>query len=171
MFPRPAKRGEGQGEGSAATLVRRLQICASVPIARHRLLDPAKVFVRAGLILCGVAVTWMCAAFGLLASDMIFRGGCRLPTKHKPALYQVRTIEHAVARYQIDHDKCPETMDDLIDNAYVDHNTFVDPWGTPIRFTCIREDIRVDSAGADRAFGTADDVMNERWWSSGDSAR
>jgi len=139
-----------------------LQIPASVPIARHRLLDPAKVFVRAGLILCGVAVTWMCAAFGLLASEMVFgRPGCRL--RVKPAVLQVRDIASAISQYMIDQNRCPRTKDDLIDNQYVVRKTFEDPWGTTITFTCPDgpdDEVRVRSAGPDHIFGTNDDVTN-----------
>jgi len=119
--------------------------------------------VRAGLILCGMAVTWMCAAFGLLASDMVF-GPIRCHSAFKPALQQVRTIEYAVARYQIDHDPCTATKDDLIGNGYVDRKTFEDPWGTTITFACHYGpdgDVRVQSAGPDRVFGTADDIIGE----------
>ena len=37
--------------------------------------DPARVFGRAGLLFCGVALTWTCAAFGLFVGDM---GKCTL---------------------------------------------------------------------------------------------
>jgi len=132
-----------------------------VPIARHRLLDPTKVFVRAGLILCGVAVTWMCAAFGLRVSDAVFSiRGCR--SRIKPALLQVRAIESGLTQYQIDQNRCPRTKDDLIDSGFVVRTAFEDPWGTPIAFKCTSDDIRVRSAGPDRVFGTADDVTNER---------
>ena len=134
-----------------------------VPITRHRVLDPAKVFARAGLLLCGVALTWTCAAFGLLASYVIVTGGgCHMRSQVKPALHQVRAIESAVSWYQIDHDRCPKTKDDLIANGYVDRKTFDDPWSTPIRFTCDTDDVRVSSAGADRVFGTWDDVTTQR---------
>jgi hypothetical protein len=133
-----------------------------VPIARDHRLDPQKVFVRAGLLLCGVALTWTCAAFGLLAANMLVAGeGCHSHSQFKPALRQVRTIKYAVARYQIDHDRCPATRDELIANGYVDRKRFDDPWGKPITFTCDTDNVRVTSSGPDRVSGTADDVSDE----------
>ena len=119
--------------------------------------------MRAGLILCGVSVTWMCAAFGLRVSDAVFSiRGCR--SRIKPALLQVRAIESGLTQYQIDHDPCTATKDDLIGNGYVDRKTFEDPWGTTITFACHYGpdgDVRVQSAGPDRVFGTADDIIGE----------
>jgi type II secretion system (T2SS) protein G len=123
--------------------------------------DPAKVFLRAALLFCGVALTWTCAAFGLFASQVVFGGhGC--PSRVKMALLGIREIDTAIARYQIDQSRCPRTLGDLVAGQYVSAKGLVDPWGGPFQFNCTDDDAHVVSAGPDGTFGTADDVTNER---------
>jgi hypothetical protein len=123
--------------------------------------DPAKVFLRAALLFCGVALTWTCAAFGLLVSQLAFGShGC--PSRVKMASLRVREIDMAIAQYQIDQRRCPRTSADLVAGKYVKPQVFVDPWNRGIQFTCTEEQARVASAGPDGTFGTADDIKNER---------
>ena len=127
----------------------------------HRRPDPAKVFRRAALILCGVALTWTCAAFGLLVSQGVF-GGCRSPSRRNQAFHRVLAVEAAIAQFQIDRGRCPRSPAELSDGGFVNEHDLVDPWHRSIMFTCTNDDARAQSAGADGEFGTADDVRNER---------
>jgi hypothetical protein len=127
----------------------------------HRRPDPAKVFRRAALLLCGVALTWTCAAFGLLVSQGVFGGGCRYPHV-KQAVNRVRAVETAIVQFQIDRGRCPRSPAELSDAGFVSEPDLVDPWHRSIVFTCAGDEARVASAGPDGRFGTADDVRNER---------
>ena len=120
--------------------------------------DPARVFGRAGLLFCGVALTWTCAAFGLFLGDT---GNCTLGVPaFREARVRVREVRQAVTTYQIERNRCPTTSDDLIAGGYIDPRRFVDPWRTRIAFSCSEEDAHAISLGPDRAFGTPDDVTD-----------
>ena len=120
--------------------------------------DPTRALPRGGLILCGVALTWACAAFGVFVMKMPH--GCRSPNWVK---YQVGDLANAVATYQIERDRCPTTWDDLVSGGYLyPQSKLVDCWGTKIVFSCSDEEILVTSAGRDRRFGTGDDVVRHR---------
>ena len=118
--------------------------------------DPARVFGRAGLLFCGVALTWTCAAFGLFLGDM---GSCTLSIPgFREARVRVGEVHQAVTTYQIERNRCPTTSDDLIGGGYIDARRFVDPWRKWIAFSCSADDTTVTSAGPDRIFATADDI-------------
>jgi len=120
----------------------------------HRRLDPAKALLRAGLLLCGVALTWTCSAFGLFWFTTPHGCGSKL------RLAQIRGIEllSAVVTYQIEKGRCPTTWDELIAGRYVSRQGIVDPWGKTFDLSCTNDQVRVTSAGRDRSLGTADDV-------------
>ena len=112
------------------------------------------------MLFCGVALTWTCAAFGLLVTQFVFGShGC--PSRVTIASLRVRDIDTAIAQYQIDQHRCPIDSDDLVAGKYVNPRGLVDPWNRAIQFTCTDEDTRVVSAGPDKIFGTADDVVND----------
>jgi hypothetical protein len=126
-----------------------------------RPLDPAKVFWRAGLLLCGVALTWVCAAFGLLASQFVFVGrGC--PARTTQAAHRVQAVEGAIAQFQIYRGRCPQTLGELADGGFVSPSDLDDPWHRSIVFTCAGDEARVASSGPDGIFGTPDDIRIER---------
>jgi len=52
-------------------------------------------------------------------------------------------------------ERCPASIDDLTDDAF-------DPWGRTYRIICTDRHVVVMSAGADRTFGTPDDISNLR---------
>jgi hypothetical protein len=118
---------------------------------------------RVGLfyaVLCGIAVTWAAAAFGLalLASD----GGCHLRIPHvKTARYLTAETASAVQVFRIVENRCP-TRDALVSRNYVDARELIDPWGTSLTFHCAAGgDVVVRSAGPDRQFHTADDITSD----------
>jgi hypothetical protein len=120
--------------------------------------DPARVFGRAGLLFCGVALTWTCAAFGLFLGDM---GTCTLSVPaFREGRVRVADVHQALTTYQIERNRCPTTSDDLIAGGYIDPRRLVDPWRTRIAFSCSRDDTNVISAGPDRVFGTTDDIKD-----------
>ena len=120
--------------------------------------DPARVFGRAGLLFCGVALTWTCAAFGLFVGDM---GKCTLSLPaFREARVRVSEVHQALTTYQIERNRCPASSDDLIAGGYIDEPRFLDPWCTRIAFLCSAEDTNVSSAGPDGVFETADDIKD-----------
>lgn len=121
----------------------------------HRKPDPAKVLLRAGIFLCGVALTWICAAFGLFWSAAPH--GCGSTVRF--AQTRVIALRDAVATYQIETGRCPTTSYELIAGRYIKPAGLIDNWGTGIRVSCTDDQVRVMSAGPDHRFGTADDVI------------
>jgi hypothetical protein len=118
---------------------------------------------RVGLfyaVLCGIAVTWAAAAFGLAL--LTPHWGCHLRVPHlKTARYLTAETASAVQVFRIVENHCP-TRDALVSRNYVDAKDLVDPWGTSITFQCTAGgDVVVRSAGPDRLFHTPDDVTND----------
>jgi hypothetical protein len=118
---------------------------------------PAAAFGRFAALLCGIALTWTCAAAGLMIYSFS-TAGCHGPAKVRPAKLQVRNIAFAIAMYQIGHNRCPATKYDLIAERDVSERDLVDPWGRSIAYWCTEEDSSVTSAGRDGIFGTFDDI-------------
>jgi hypothetical protein len=116
--------------------------------------DRYAVFGRFCAILLGVAMTWTCAAFGLLLVTSSVCGGQGI----KFGRDRVRAAEHAIAMYVIDNGKCPRAVDDLVAEKYLARAAAKDPWGTPIVISCSADDWTASSAGPDKRFGTADDI-------------
>jgi hypothetical protein len=63
---------------------------------------------------------------------------------------------------------------DQLESQAISNNTtqeigglsYIDQWGTPYRCFLIRDGVKVISAGADRKYGTKDDIVAE-FWSNG----
>ena len=116
------------------------------------------MFGRAGLLFCGVALTWTCAAFGLLVGDV---GKCTLSVPaFREARVRVGEVRQALTTYQIERNRCPHDRYDLVQGGYIDARRLVDPWRTRIALACSPEDTTASSAGPDRIFGTADDITD-----------
>jgi hypothetical protein len=107
-------------------------------------------------VLCGIALTWTCAAFGLF---VLTADRCTLRTpKSQVARARVREIEDAVSHYRLARGQCPPTSDDLFKHTDVNPSSLLDPWGTSIPYWCSDDGAEAISAGPDRIFGTADDI-------------
>jgi hypothetical protein len=104
--------------------------------------------------LCGVALTWICVAFGLfwLAAPH----GCGSAVRS--ARMRVSALRDAVVTYQIETGRCPTTSYELIAGRYIKPADLIDNWGTGIRASCTDDQVHVTSAGPDHNFGTADDL-------------
>ena len=129
------------------------------PAPPRRRPDPAKVLLRGAVLLCGFALTWICAAFGLFLLSA--PGTCKRPG-FSTARAQVSELPQSISVFQIEHGRCPRSNDDLVAGGYVEARSLVDPWGTAIAVRCTDDDVAATSAGPDRTFGTADDVASPR---------
>jgi len=75
-----------------------------------------------------------------------------------------RIIRTAIQQWQAanNQNSCP-TIQQLISEKQLDPGSpTVDPWGQPHRLLCTEDEVSVRSAGQDRRFGTADDVVVPR---------
>ena len=111
-------------------------------------------------VLCGIALTWAAAAFGLAL--LAPRSDCHLRIPHlKTARYLTAETASAVQVFRIVENRCP-TRDALVSSNYVDAKELIDPWGTSITFHCTADgDVVVRSAGPDRLFHTPDDITSD----------
>ena len=123
-------------------------ICTSLAWDRYA------AFGRFCAILLGIAITWTCAIYGLLVVTASTCGDRSV----KLAQLRVRSVEGALAMYDIDHGRCPNTTGDLVTEEYLAKGDAADPWGTTIAISCSPDDWSARSAGSDRRFGTADDI-------------
>jgi hypothetical protein len=111
-------------------------------------------------VVCGIAVTWAAAAFGLAL--LAPRTDCQLRIPHlKAARYLTAETASAVQVFRVVENHCP-TRDALVGRNYVDAKELIDPWGTSITFQCTPGgDVVVRSAGPDRTFHTPDDITSD----------
>ena len=71
--------------------------------------------------------------------------------------HQITTIKKALNSYYIDNGDYPGNLDDLVPSYIRVEREIFDAWDTKFRF----ENNEIISAGKDREFGTADDLMWE----------
>jgi hypothetical protein len=104
-------------------------------------------------LVIGAAITWSCmrAGFRRFVPD----DG---RTKAIVAQAQVTTVAQAITVYAVDRGHCPDTQEEVVAAGYLSLRT-ADPWETSLVFYCSWRAVIVTSAGADRAFNTADDVI------------
>ncbi|HEY7376193.1 MAG TPA: type II secretion system protein GspG [Polyangia bacterium] len=110
-------------------------------------------------ILCGVALTWTCAAFGIVGFSELHGHGCGGGAKE--ARQRVLRLERALNDYVLAYGRCPPNGASLIDSGQIDAQNMIDPWGRDIEYSCSDDAVKVTSAGLDGAFGTPDDIRNE----------
>jgi len=110
-------------------------------------------------VLVGIAVTWLCALAGLVRLDEATTFRC--PSKPRMARMKAIEVMQALEQFEIDNNRCPTGNDELLEGRYVTAHALVDPWGTAIAFSCSGRDFHARSAGADRTFGTPDDITPE----------
>jgi hypothetical protein len=101
-----------------------------------------------------MALTWVCAWSGLRT---VFWSGCHI-SNEKRARLRVHEVSTVITEFTVDQDRCPRTQEDLL-ASNLSSETLVDPWGTSLFFSCSSRAIVVISAGPDRRFQTADDVL------------
>ena len=128
---------------------------------RFRMAGPALGAARLLGLLGGVALTWACAAFGVMALIHIAFVSYRCPAPTRMAHLRILDVEVGITQHQIVENRCP-TPGDLITGKYTHPRSLVDPWGTSIAYWCHGEDVEIRSAGPDKVFNTNDDITNEQ---------
>jgi hypothetical protein len=129
-------------------------------LERFRMPGPALGAARLFGLLAGVAFTWACAAFGVMALIDNALVSYRCPAPTKMATQRILEVQSGLAQHQITESRCP-TPGDLISGKYMHPGSLVDPWGTGIAYWCHGEDLEIRSAGPDKLFNTDDDITNE----------
>jgi hypothetical protein len=75
----------------------------------------------------------------------------------KLSLYR---LQQAAEAYRLDHaGECPGPEKLKTAHLLSPNSLLHDPWGTPYAISCTDDDLFVSSAGADRRWGTVDDVV------------
>jgi hypothetical protein len=77
---------------------------------------------------------------------------------------QLRSGSTALLHYRLGQLECPSSLEPLVEEGLLQQGADRDPWGTPIEVmgcTEVAEALR--SAGPDRRFGTADDIVETYW--------
>lgn len=72
-------------------------------------------------------------------------------------------VEKAVTMYKLTKHECPKSIKELIDSKRLSPENAKDAWDTEFQLTCPGSDgrdIELVSAGADKQFGTPDDIKN-----------
>jgi hypothetical protein len=112
---------------------------------------------RLSAILCGIALTWFCAATGLFLLGEL-NGPFRCNRSWSLARGRISELKEGLYQFKIDNNRCPTGNGELLASHYVTSQSLVDPWGTPLAFSCSDEDVDARSAGPDHIFETDDDV-------------
>lgn len=72
---------------------------------------------------------------------------------------RIITIKRAVVSYSLDHDKYPETLDELVPNYLRVQDFINDPWGERFELEINEEDqVILVSSGKDKVMGNDDDI-------------
>ena len=114
---------------------------------------------RVVLLLIGAALS-----VTVLAVLLAWSGNCIYPEGPEyDAESRARIIRTASQYWQAAHNQvsCP-TLEQLIAEKQLDldpGHTANDPWNQPYQLRCTDADVIVSSSGADRRFGTADDLV------------
>jgi len=128
-------------------------------------LSSVQVLVAAGVVVVALLGT---GAFFWLA------GGEKAPVAEAPSGAQptavlvspaeqrlagvARAVKLWMIQYGVGYDPTQVTLDRLKRDGVIDEDRLKDPWGTEMRYESGKDGYRVLSAGADRAFGTGDDL-------------
>jgi hypothetical protein len=100
----------------------------------------------------------------MLLAPIVIRATCRFRYERQAATRATMVnLELAVVKFDVDHDRCPRSMAELIGGGYVTRAP-LDGWHHPLILTCpSRHEWRaadVISAGLDGRFNTADDLRS-----------
>lgn len=107
-----------------------------------------------------VVVPCILGAMGILALNVTGPIRCRVPDARQNAKTGARILRAAVQSWQAGNSlaECP-TLAQLKSKQYVDPGQSVtDSWGTEYEISCANDEITISSAGADRRWGTGDDI-------------
>src|SRR5689334_11375 len=84
-------------------------------------------------ILCGVGATGLCILTGL--GDGLRLGGCRYP-RSRAAQVRVKMAEDAIGEFIKEQERCPASVDELVEGDYLLRDAAHDPWGTRLLIEC-----------------------------------
>jgi hypothetical protein len=73
---------------------------------------------------------------------------------------RVQELDQGLAKYLLDHRRCPEAAADLVARGYVSRGALKDAWGNRIAVSCSAAGAHAQSAGRDKIFDTRDDIAS-----------
>ncbi len=87
-----------------------------------------------------------------------------IETANKKAVEtEMASFRVAIMNYKVDNGSTPTSVDELLSRGYITQELAIDPWGDKYMLR-IKEGtgiLEVVSAGADKKFGTEDDITKE----------
>ena len=83
------------------------------------------------------------------------------PLQSVSAVHEMSRIVHSSYLYFLEVQSFPGTLDDMIQEGFLEKEIKLDPWGTPYRLTIEARRVLLTSAGRDREEGTEDDLSLE----------
>jgi hypothetical protein len=117
---------------------------------------------RISSLVLGLAATVITAAFGLTMLRSMTRFDCYLLPGRIEA-FRVTDFVHATEEFVADRGRCPTGTTALVADRYIEPNEAHNGYGGPLLLTCwMTPDhtfVQVRSAGRDKTFGTADDLV------------
>jgi hypothetical protein len=91
---------------------------------------------------------------------LVWRRRAHCPCRRDETRWRIKTLRAALVAYRVEvDDNCPPSLPKLVEGRFLP--VPLDAWGQPLSFVCPGThdlDGDVSSAGADRLFGTADDI-------------
>jgi hypothetical protein len=133
---------------------------ASAAASRKRLASKVRKLVRVtlpGLFLVAMAMTLQSMFLHTYVSGSVHPTQSDSGNHTKLSLLMIR---QAAEVYRVDHlDECP--MPERLKTAHLlsASSLLHDPWGTPYAISCTEDETMASSAGPDRRWGTADDIV------------
>ncbi len=79
--------------------------------------------------------------------------------KKRATEMEMRGIIAAVYNYRLANYSLPNSLKVLVDEGYIKVDALKDEWGTDYKFSLVNNELTIISAGADRKFGTKDDIV------------
>ena len=128
---------------------------------RFRMAGPALGAARLLGLLGGVALTWACAAFGVMALIHIAFVSYRCPAPTRMAHLRILDVEVGITQHQIVENRCPSPRRSHHRKIHAPAQPR-GPVGHQHRVLVPRRRLEIRSAGPDKVFNTNDDITNEQ---------
>jgi type II secretion system protein G len=79
--------------------------------------------------------------------------------KKRATEMEMKGIMASIYNYRLANYSLPNSLKILVDEGYIKSEALTDEWGTEYKFSLVNNEITIISAGADKKFGTKDDIV------------